>query len=118
MPRATRRAPAGDAWTTAWRILCLLAATSAALPCTPLWFLVGPIVQGVAIVLVLIFALVIVIADYASSTGSSPRSAEHWASDEVRAPSRARDRRRADPEGPTSSQGGTASIHAEAHGGR
>ncbi|MEJ6489754.1 hypothetical protein PQI23_08475 [Leucobacter sp. USCH14] len=75
MRRATRRAPAGGDWTTAWWTLCLLAATSAALPFTPLWFLVGPIVQGVAIVLVLIFALVIVIADYASSTASSPRYA-------------------------------------------
>lgn len=61
--------------TVAWRTLCLLACTSALLPFTAAWFVVGPIVQGVAIMLVLIFALVIVIADYASSAESSPRSA-------------------------------------------
>ena len=61
--------------TVAWRILCLLACTSALLPFTAAWFVVGPVVQGVAVMLVLIFALVIVIADYASSVDSPPRSA-------------------------------------------
>ncbi len=62
-------------WTApAWTCLCLLAATSAALPFTPLWFVVGPVVQGVAILLFVIFALVIVIADYSSSAESRPSS--------------------------------------------
>lgn len=59
--------------TFAWRALCLLAAMSAALPFTPFWFLVGPVWQGVAVGLVLIFALVIVIAQHTDSA-SSPTS--------------------------------------------
>ena len=60
--------------TVAWRILCLLACTSALLPFTGAWFAVGPVVQGVALTLCLIFALVIVIADYSSSAESRPSS--------------------------------------------
>ena len=60
--------------TVAWRTLCLLACTSALLPFTGAWFVVGPVVQGVAIVLFVIFALVIVIADYSSSAASRPPS--------------------------------------------
>ncbi|MFD5599214.1 hypothetical protein ACFWHR_04070 [Leucobacter sp. NPDC058333] len=63
-------------WTRpTWRALCLLVAMSAALPFTPFWFLLGPVWQGVAAGLVLIFALVILIARYADSDGS-PASLE------------------------------------------
>ncbi|SDQ04963.1 hypothetical protein [Leucobacter chromiiresistens] len=61
--------------TVAWRILCLLACTSALLPFTAAWFVIGPVVQGVAILLFVIFMLVIALADYASSADSPPRSA-------------------------------------------
>lgn len=64
-------------WTRiVWRALCLLAATSAVLPFTPVWFLLGPIWQGVAVAPVLIFALVIVIAQLASSAAPSSSCAE------------------------------------------
>lgn len=63
-----------DWFRIAWRILCLLACTSALLPFTAAWFVVGPVVQGVAILLFVTFALVIVIADYSSSAESRPFS--------------------------------------------
>ena len=69
--------------TVAWRILCLLACTSALLPFTAAWFVVGPVGQGAAIALFVIFMLVIVIADYASSAESRPSSdgsPEQWGS--------------------------------------
>ena len=62
--------------TASWRLLCLLAGMSAVLPFTPFWFVIGPVWQGVAAGLLLIFALVIVIAQRSDSDASQPLSVE------------------------------------------
>jgi hypothetical protein len=69
--------------TTVWRILCLLVGTLAVLAFTPVLWVLHPVVQGMAILLVLSFALVIEIARYSDSATSQRRSVECSASDEV-----------------------------------
>lgn len=71
-------------WThIVWRILCPLVGTLAVLAFTPLLWVLHPVVQGVAILLVLSFALVIEIARYSDSAASQWPSVERSASDEV-----------------------------------
>ena len=71
-------------WTRiVWRILCLLIGTLAVLAFTPLLWVLHPVVQGMAFLLVLIFALVIEIARYSDSAASHRPSVERSASDEV-----------------------------------
>lgn len=63
-------------WTTlVWRLLCLLVLMSGLALCTPVWSILPTAIQAIGIGSALLVTLLIVVASFESSTGSStPRA--------------------------------------------
>lgn len=59
-------------WTKlAWRMLCMLAVTSALTVFTPLWWILSPLWQAVAVAPGLIVTLILLVAAFADSSRDS-----------------------------------------------